>query len=39
MAKWIRSTDFIDFSVANGVATVRLNRPDRRNALSHDLLR
>jgi enoyl-CoA hydratase len=39
MAKWIRTTDFIDFSVANGVATVRLNRPDRRNALSHDLLR
>jgi len=38
MGKWIKSSDFVSFSVAQGVATVRLNNPDRRNALSFDLL-
>ncbi len=38
MTKWIKSQDFIAFSIADGVATVRLNNPDRRNALSFDLL-
>ena len=38
MAKWLKSTQFIEFSVDAGVARVRLNNPDRRNALSFDLL-
>lgn len=38
MPKWIKTTEFINFSVSGGVATVRLNNPDRRNALSFDLL-
>lgn len=38
MAKWIKSQEYVAFSVADGVATLRLNRPDRRNALSLDLL-
>lgn len=38
MAKWLQSSKFIEFEVNNGVATVRLNNPDRRNALSFDLL-
>lgn len=38
MTKWIKSSDFVLLSVQNRVATVRLNNPDRRNALSFDLL-
>ncbi|WP_454643784.1 crotonase/enoyl-CoA hydratase family protein [Bradyrhizobium liaoningense] len=38
MAKWLRSSNFIDLKVKDGVATVRLNNPERRNALSFDLL-
>lgn len=38
MSKWIKSSNYISFSVAQGVATVRLNNPERRNALSFDLL-
>lgn len=33
MAKWIKSTEFIAFSVADRVARITLNRPDKRNAL------
>lgn len=38
MAKWIKSAQFIEFDVSEGVATVRLNKPDRRNALCSELL-
>lgn len=38
MAKWIKSAEFVNFSVSAGIATVQLNNPDRRNALSFDLL-
>lgn len=38
MAKWIKSSEFVSFSVKDRVATIRLNNPDRRNALSFDLL-
>ena len=30
---------YVDLSVTDGVATVTMNRPQRRNALSHDMLR
>ncbi|RYF47944.1 MAG: enoyl-CoA hydratase, partial [Comamonadaceae bacterium] len=38
MAKWIKSSEYVSFAVKERVATVRLNNPDRRNALSFDLL-
>jgi enoyl-CoA hydratase len=38
MSKWIKSSDFVAFEVADRVARVKLNNPDRRNALSWDLL-
>lgn len=38
MAKWLKSTQFIEFSVQDRIARIRLNNPDRRNALSFDLL-
>lgn len=38
MAKWIQSTRCIEFSVAAGIATIRLNKPERRNALCFELL-
>ncbi|MDQ1747281.1 MAG: hypothetical protein QOD07_1544 [Frankiaceae bacterium] len=30
---------YVEISVSDGVATVTMNRPQRRNALSHDMLR
>lgn len=33
------ATDLVEISIENGVATVRLNRPDAGNALSLDLVR
>ncbi|MBN8751527.1 Putative enoyl-CoA hydratase EchA13 [Xylophilus ampelinus] len=38
MNRWLRSTDFLEFGVAEHVATVTLNRPEKRNALSVALL-
>lgn len=38
MAKWLASTQFVSFAVSNQVARVTLNRPERRNALSWELL-
>lgn len=38
MAKWLKSTDFIRFHVDKRVAWITLNRPDRRNALSFEML-
>jgi enoyl-CoA hydratase len=38
MGKWLKSTDHIRFEVRERVARIVLDRPDRRNALSFDLL-
>ncbi|MFV3075025.1 crotonase/enoyl-CoA hydratase family protein [Niveispirillum fermenti] len=37
--KWLKSTACIRFEVADGVAVLTLNRPDKRNALSAAMLR
>ena len=37
--KWLKSTDAIRFEVADHVAWITLNRPDKRNALSGTMLR
>lgn len=34
-----QNTDLITINIENGIATVRLNRPDKRNAMSFDLLK
>ena len=39
MAKWLKSSEFIKFEIAERIARVTLNRPEQRNALSHALLR
>ena len=38
MAKWIKSTESITFEVADRVARIDLDRPDKRNALSPSML-
>lgn len=38
MAKWLKSEEYLTFRVDQGVATVTLNRPDKRNALSPGLI-
>lgn len=38
MAKWIKSTDFITFEVRDRIAWITMNRPDKRNALSPELI-
>ncbi|MEY4654349.1 MAG: hypothetical protein RI884_2930 [Pseudomonadota bacterium] len=38
MGKWLASTEHIAFAVKDRIARITLNRPDRRNALSWDLL-
>ncbi len=39
MSKWIKSTEFIIFEVKDRIATITLNRPEKRNALSPELIR
>ncbi len=39
MAKWMKSEDVIRFSVADKVATITLNRPAKRNALTPELIK
>ncbi len=39
MRKWLKSTEFITFDVEGAIATITLNRPEKRNALSRALLR
>ncbi|MBB5498669.1 crotonase/enoyl-CoA hydratase family protein [Paraburkholderia sp. MM5384-R2] len=39
MSKWLKSSECILFSVVEKVATITLNRPDKRNAISQVLLR
>ena len=38
MAKWLKSTEFVKFDVSERVARITLNRPEKRNALSHPML-
>jgi enoyl-CoA hydratase len=38
MAKWLQSTETLTFQVAERVARITLNRPDKRNALSPQAL-
>ena len=39
MPKWLQSTEHILFDVKDRVATITLNRPEKRNAISQILLR
>jgi enoyl-CoA hydratase len=38
MAKWLKSQEFITFEVKDHICRVTLNRPDKRNALSPQLI-
>ena len=38
MAKWLQSTETLTFQVAERVARITLNQPDKRNALSPRML-
>lgn len=38
MYRWIKSTRFVEYEIQDRVATITLNRPERRNALSRELL-
>lgn len=37
--KWLKSQDFLTFEVRDKIAYITLNRPEKRNALSPDLIR
>lgn len=39
MGKWLKSTECVQFEVAERVARITLNRPDKRNAINGILLR
>lgn len=39
MAKWLKSTEHIRFTVKDKIATITLNRPEKRNAISQVMLR
>jgi enoyl-CoA hydratase len=38
MAKWIKTTNSIKFNVENRIARITLNRPEKRNAMSGELM-
>ncbi|PJG46407.1 enoyl-CoA hydratase [Sphingobium sp. LB126] len=38
MTKWLTTTETICFAIKDGVARITLNRPDRRNAITQQLL-
>lgn len=38
MYRWLKSTECIQYEIKNKIATITLNRPERRNALSRELL-
>jgi enoyl-CoA hydratase len=33
-SKWLKSTEHVTFAVSNRIATITLNRPEKRNAIS-----
>lgn len=39
MSKWLSSQEFLTFEVRDKIAYITLNRPEKRNALSPDLIR
>jgi enoyl-CoA hydratase len=39
MHKWLKSTEHIQFTVQDRIATITLNRPEKRNAISQIMLR
>ena len=39
MAKWLQSTEHLHFEVRDRIATLTLNRPEKRNAISQIMLR
>ena len=39
MAKWLKSQEFLTFEVRDKIAYITLNRPEKRNALSPELIR
>jgi enoyl-CoA hydratase len=39
MGKWLKTTEFVQFEVSERIARITLNRPEKRNALSHPMLR
>lgn len=39
MAKWLQSTEHIQYDVRDRVATITFNRPEKRNAISQVMLR
>ncbi len=39
MAKWMKSNAFVKFDVRDRVAWITMNRPDKRNALSPELIK
>src|SRR3990170_5003060 len=38
MGKWLKSAELVKFEVSERVARITLNRPEKRNALSHPML-
>ena len=38
MYRWIKSTTYLQYGIQDKIATITLNRPERRNALSKELL-
>jgi enoyl-CoA hydratase len=38
MGKWLKTTELVKFEVSERVARITLNRPEKRNALSHPML-
>jgi enoyl-CoA hydratase len=39
MGKWLKDPKFLTYEIKNRVATITLNRPEKRNAISPDLAR
>lgn len=39
MRKWLKTTECLTFDIQGAIATITLNRPEKRNALSRTLLR
>ena len=39
MAKWLKTQDFISFEIRDKIAYITMNRPEKRNALSPELIK